>query len=115
FSFTYHICLRFYLFYSTSTLTTVIYTLFLHDALPICNVYNHFIRTSYNGCIALTLRENDYSFAICILKILYFIIYYIRIWLLKRSEEHTSELQSCGHLVCRHLLEIKIVIHHLYH
>src|SRR5690625_6255981 len=23
----------------------------------------------------------------------------------KRSEEHTSELQSRGHLVCRHLLE----------
>src|SRR5439155_11432551 len=25
----------------------------------------------------------------------------------KRSEEHTSELQSCGHLVCRLLLEKK--------
>src|SRR5690625_6104163 len=25
--------------------------------------------------------------------------------ILKRSEEHTSELQSRGHLVCRHLLE----------
>ena len=27
--------------------------------------------------------------------------------LLVRSEEHTSELQSCGHLVCRLLLEKK--------
>src|SRR5437870_10679798 len=26
-----------------------------------------------------------------------------------RSEEHTSELQSRGHLVCRHLLEKKII------
>src|SRR5439155_14229852 len=28
-------------------------------------------------------------------------------WLIKRSEEHTSELQSRGHLVCRLLLEKK--------
>src|SRR5690625_5586016 len=27
----------------------------------------------------------------------------------QRSEEHTSELQSRGHLVCRHLLEKKIL------
>src|SRR5690625_6302200 len=30
-----------------------------------------------------------------------------RIYLVERSEEHTSELQSRGHLVCRLLLEIK--------
>src|SRR5690625_7106115 len=29
-----------------------------------------------------------------------------------RSEEHTSELQSRGHLVCRLLLDIKINIYH---
>src|SRR5437870_8697309 len=29
--------------------------------------------------------------------------------LIPRSEEHTSELQSRGHLVCRLLLEIKLV------
>src|SRR5690625_7001158 len=29
------------------------------------------------------------------------------IWMLVRSEEHTSELQSRGHLVCRLLLEKK--------
>src|SRR5690625_5902492 len=28
-------------------------------------------------------------------------------WLVERSEEHTSELQSRGHLVCRLLLEEK--------
>src|SRR5207253_5233289 len=32
---------------------------------------------------------------------------------LGRSEEHTSELQSRGHLVCRLLLEKKKNIHHL--
>src|SRR5439155_6678093 len=30
-----------------------------------------------------------------------------------RSEEHTSELQSRGHLVCRLLLEKKKIAHHL--
>src|SRR5690625_7207305 len=29
------------------------------------------------------------------------------LWLIRRSEEHTSELQSRGHLVCRLLLEKK--------
>src|SRR5690625_5963806 len=33
----------------------------------------------------------------------------IRLWTILRSEEHTSELQSRGHLVCRLLLEIKNV------
>src|SRR5690625_5378062 len=33
-----------------------------------------------------------------------------------RSEEHTSELQSRGHLVCRLLLETKdFVVHHSHH
>src|SRR5207253_10696364 len=31
-------------------------------------------------------------------------------WCAVRSEEHTSELQSRGRLVCRLLLEIKIVV-----
>src|SRR5690625_6790184 len=34
--------------------------------------------------------------------------------LTKRSEEHTSELQSRGHLVCRLLLEKKKPVRHLY-
>src|SRR5207253_5368716 len=33
---------------------------------------------------------------------------------LRRSEEHTSELQSRGHLVCRLLLEKKKIFIHLY-
>src|SRR5690625_5649042 len=35
---------------------------------------------------------------------------YLRIMSLLRSEEHTSELQSRGHLVCRLLLEKKNII-----
>src|SRR5690625_6140099 len=31
-------------------------------------------------------------------------------WAIRRSEEHTSELQSRGHLVCRLLLEKKKII-----
>src|SRR5690625_6808388 len=37
-----------------------------------------------------------------------------RKYLLSRLEEHTSELQSRGHLVCRLLLEKKKVNHYLY-
>src|SRR5690625_5634378 len=33
--------------------------------------------------------------------------FYIQLWKISRSEEHTSELQSRGHLVCRLLLEKK--------
>src|SRR5207253_7328035 len=102
----------------TAPLTTKIYTLSLHDALPI----------SHNGCCRIEevpCLHNDH----------------FGCWLLRglrqsllpgasaarsqnklrlpptrssfksatriRSEEHTSELQSRGHLVCRLLLEKK--------
>src|SRR5690625_6072789 len=35
------------------------------------------------------------------------ILFVIAVWIILRSEEHTSELQSRGHLVCRLLLEKK--------
>src|ERR1039458_10905124 len=66
-------------FFFNDTATTEIYTLSLHDALPICSRPN--VRC---GC------ERR-----CVAK--YF----------ARSEEHTSELQSLRHLVCRLLLEKK--------
>src|SRR5437870_13716520 len=81
------------LFFFNDTAPTEIYTLSLHDALPIsCRVYcrrRHECRT--RSCPALRrqglpLRPR-----------------YNR----SRSEEHTSELQSRGHLVCRLLLEKK--------
>src|SRR5258708_11551826 len=67
------------IFFFNDTATTEIYTLSLHDALPIC------------GCL-LVRRLGICRFLL-----------WIR-WN-GRSEEHTSELQSPDHLVCRLLLE----------
>src|SRR2546425_13184022 len=89
-------------FFFNDTATTEIYTLSLHDALPICGgnfmcsssrastmiwetarLRNHlwFEGTRYQGADGVLQRE--------------------------RSEEHTSELQSLAYLVCRLLLEKK--------
>src|SRR5207253_9686279 len=79
----------------TATATTEIYTLSLHDALPICGVAaEEDAGTRARHRIArddrhVVLVELDAEVA------------------LDRSEEHTSELQSRGHLVCRLLLEKK--------
>src|SRR5262245_64194546 len=70
------------------TASTVSYTLSLHDALPIC----------IRGALHLLLyeqRQRALSTSILIESIPC------------RSEEHTSELQSLRHLVCRLLLEKK--------
>src|SRR5256885_9952711 len=69
-------------FFFNDTATTEIYTLSLHDALPISSFccYNE-ERVNYAGAVVF-LREI-------------------------RSEEHTSELQSPCNLVCRLLLEKK--------
>src|SRR5437870_12686525 len=73
----------FFFFFFNDTATTEIYTLSLHDALPIWSVRPF----AGCGCSCPTgplLEDFD-----------------------NRSEEHTSELQSRGHLVCRLLLEKK--------
>src|SRR3989442_4296830 len=75
-------------FFFNDTATTEIYTLSLHDALPISIIgdfhYNgHILLKKYPGCAR---AHPGYFF---------------------RSEEHTSELQSRPHLVCRLLLEKK--------
>src|ERR1019366_10764160 len=71
----------FVLFFFNDTATTEIYTLSLHDALPICFclccLWLHLVKRLGNA-------GNHY-----------------------RSEEHTSELQSLTNLVCRLLLEKK--------
>src|SRR5207244_11054791 len=73
------------------TSTTVIYTLSLHDALPICS-----IATLTTGLVRILGTFSMFSFfANDILEER------------ERSEEHTSELQSPDHLVCRLLLEKK--------
>src|SRR5438270_13184522 len=78
-----HYCRRTIFFFFNDPATTEIYTLSLHDALPICyrfaNVVNRMLVDS------ATRARMD------------------RV----RSEEHTSELQSQSNLVCRLLLEKK--------
>src|SRR5258708_31912497 len=71
---------RFFFFFN-DTATTEIYTLSLHDALPIC-------RAARRGAARLPGAAGPACHA-------------------DRSEEHTSELQSPDHLVCRLLLEKK--------
>src|SRR5699024_12485135 len=78
------------LFSFTDTSTTELYTLSLHDALPICN------RDRFS-----TYVKN------VIFKYSPFFIILSNINKGGRSEEHTSELQSRFDLVCRLLLETK--------
>src|SRR6266702_8988818 len=69
----------FFFFFFNDTATTEIYTLSLHDALPI---YLRLPGRRDQGRDPCPVGRD-------------------------RSEEHTSELQSRGHLVCRLLLEKK--------
>src|SRR6516225_12188068 len=69
-----------FFFFFNDTATTEIYTLSLHDALPICFQPRD-----------LVFREAQSEVVLCC----------------DRSEEHTSELQSHVNLVCRLLLEKK--------
>src|SRR5262245_66677573 len=94
--------LSFLCFLFNATATTVIYTLSLHDALPISGIHLYLSQTVYWLVIDYTQKSTT-------IKNHYFII----LWQPKevlgvlRSEEHTSELQSLRHLVCRLLLEKK--------
>src|SRR5947199_8072658 len=83
----------------TLTATTYLYTLSLHDALPISIAFGmggHLDRLRRQGRydVAFRLQENRWNGTIAP-------------QLVVRSEEHTSELQSLRHLVCRLLLEKK--------
>src|SRR2546430_15866446 len=71
----------FFFFFFNDTATTEIYTLSLHDALPISVV-------GRRGGVAEVTQGEDSCDG-------------------ERSEEHTSELQSQSNLVCRLLLEKK--------
>src|SRR5439155_19782922 len=88
-----HHTFLFFFFFFNHTATTEIYTLSLHDALPICTGQAN--RKTH--CPGLRAHRAEY-FPFDLVRALngkY------------RSEEHTSELQSRGHLVCRLLLEKK--------
>src|SRR5476651_576540 len=74
-------------FFFNDTSTTEIYTLSLHDALPISLVKN----TTTRGLPFAAGSVFAMSFS-------------------RRSEEHTSELQSRQYIVCRLLLEKKEVV-----
>src|SRR5207253_11013652 len=80
----------------------VIYTLSLHDALPISWLKSVMSRASA-GILARTARVASTSSQ----SVLRPSRSLTQDALGGRSEEHTSELQSRGHLVCRLLLEKK--------
>src|SRR2546422_4526321 len=85
----------FFFFFFNDTATTEIYTLSLHDALPI------FIGTTGFSTEQLAgLRELAKAIP-CV------VAPNMSVGVNVRSEEHTSELQSRLHLVCRLLLEKK--------
>src|SRR5688572_32337962 len=85
------------------TATTEIYTLSLHDALPIWAI---------SSAIAPSARPAVHPIPVAISVFLYLLAVSQPILVKKtpksnRSEEHTSELQSQSNLVCRLLLEKK--------
>src|SRR3989441_3498164 len=85
----------FFFFFFNDTATTEIYTLSLHDALPIFNWVKG-IDPKTGELIERNPPRLGKPHFICP-------------WIAggRRSEEHTSELQSLAYLVCRLLLEKK--------
>src|SRR5690348_17498296 len=86
FLFLFFLSFFFFFFFFNDTATTEIYTLSLHDALPISAGWADAACPTGLGshpCRVCGRHDHD------------------------RSEEHTSELQSPVHLVCRLLLEKK--------
>src|SRR5688572_23785964 len=79
----------FFFFFFNDTATTEIYTLSLHDALPICSFWPATTRLP-RRCRPPKPRGSTRLPRLS-----------------RRSEEHTSELQSQSNLVCRLLLEKK--------
>src|SRR5437763_12973286 len=81
-----------YLLFSSNTATTEIYTLSLHDALPISGGRRIGFVQAAGVCEIHPQRGQGLDV--------------FELWP-QRSEEHTSELQSPMYLVCRLLLEKK--------
>src|SRR5260221_6679154 len=82
-------------FFFNDTATTEIYTLSLHDALPILHDATRADDSSAADSFEVMVLGAGISGLVSASV------------LLKRSEEHTSELQSHSDLVCRLLLEKK--------
>src|SRR3712207_6857012 len=87
------------LFFFNDTATTEIYTLSLHDALPISGPAAERAAHVLNALGMECEAVGDEIGQACAVKMIRSIIV--------RSEEHTSELQSRQYLVCRLLLEKK--------
>src|SRR5439155_23745462 len=88
----------------TAPATTEIYTLSLHDALPIYPVAG--LGSTAIRCALWFQSFHDHRELLGVPRAN--LIREQRTWTkIRRSEEHTSELQSRGHLVCRLLLEKK--------
>src|SRR5256885_13766630 len=117
----------FVLFFFNDTATTEIYTLSLHDALPICRFsheFNNQLGILSNSAYLIERRSEDPALSLpaqamlrsvdtasrLTQQLLRFGAHHCTHALvvdLYRSEEHTSELQSPCNLVCRLLLEKK--------
>src|SRR2546430_14389464 len=91
------VLLDFSFFFFNDTATTEIYTLSLHDALPISSADESLPLTD-----RLVVAGVSYTYAGSPTPALHD----VHRWR-GRSEEHTSELQSQSNLVCRLLLEKK--------
>src|SRR2546430_12177748 len=88
-------------FFFNDTATTEIYTLSLHDALPIFPV--HLFVQAFDHHRRELKPAVSYNTVLHVVDITIFKCEVLQI----RSEEHTSELQSQSNLVCRLLLEKK--------
>src|SRR5258708_39099116 len=88
----------FLLFFFNDTATTEIYTLSLHDALPILS--SSFLPSRRAASLRQSTKSRE---SVCESNVSS--SGSSSGWV--RSEEHTSELQSPDHLVCRLLLEKK--------
>src|SRR2546425_8509676 len=91
----------FFFFFFNDTATTEIYTLSLHDALPIFHSeVRDERRRNRHGAVGLLSRLEERREGA-------WQRHPRRVERMRRSEEHTSELQSLAYLVCRLLLEKK--------
>src|SRR5258708_11378515 len=97
----------FSVFFFNDTATTEIYTLSLHDALPIFEDYHYATFTnedSYHFDDLYRCKFDRDRIRLARSVIFQGLMHFDDLY---RSEEHTSELQSPDHLVCRLLLEKK--------
>src|SRR5260370_8951455 len=100
------------LFFFNDTATTEIYTLSLHDALPISLFWIVPMITEYKYFVTRPFVPETQSLFSPWLLAWYALA---RTATASRSEEHTSELQSHLNIVCRLLLEKKKVQRNIHH